>query len=568
MAGLIERLRALLNPAGSRAAGAGQEGTGLPQAGWRPEAEAAAAPAASPAASEAPVSEAASVTGAGPGSGPGPELGPGVTAGPPSPAQAMPETRAGLRRESLEEQIAGRLRLAARALDDLRDRLFGLDTWPRDRRAYDRQETLREALEAWRQNPLARRIVELTSQYVVGGGVGLECRHTRTNQFLNEWWHHHLNRMPIRTIEWCDELSRAGELFIVVSTDPAGMSYVRAIPAAEIQEIETAENDLEQEVTIYEKPNLAAAGESSLGPDGTARGRAWKVYNELEDGLNEDGAFTPVMLHYAINRPVGAKHGESDLAPLLRWLARYAAWLEDRARLNRYRNTFLFWVKARFGSQAERLARQAELNANPPNPGSILVTDESEQWSVLAPQLASFEANEDGLALKKMIAVGSGNPMHFLAEPEGATRTTAESAGGPTFRRYQQRQLYFLWMIEDLARVVLRRRRLVDRTIAANPQLKVTGTDISSRDNSALATAASTVIGAFAALRDRGLIDDAEFLRIAYRFAGEVADVEELLERAAAAPPGAGKPGPSGPGRPPGLDIDPITGEAERIDEP
>jgi hypothetical protein len=28
-----------------------------------------------------------------------------------------------------------------------------------------------------------------------------------------------------------------------------------------------------------------------------------------------------------------------------------------------------------------------------------------------------------------MIAAGAGIPMHFLAEPEGATRTTAEAAG-------------------------------------------------------------------------------------------------------------------------------------------
>ncbi len=51
------------------------------------------------------------------------------------------------------------------------------------------------------------------------------------------------------------------------------------------------------------------------------------------------------MLHYAINRPVGALRGESDLAPLLRWLSRYAAWLEDRARLNRFRTAFLYVVR-------------------------------------------------------------------------------------------------------------------------------------------------------------------------------------------------------------------------------
>ena len=62
------------------------------------------------------------------------------------------------------------------------------------------------------------------------------------------------------------------------------------------------------------------------------------------------------MLHYAINRPVGAQWGESDLAPVLRWLSRYAAWLEDRARLNRFRTAFLYIVHAKFSSEAERRA--------------------------------------------------------------------------------------------------------------------------------------------------------------------------------------------------------------------
>jgi hypothetical protein len=225
-------------------------------------------------------------------------------------------------------------------------------------------------------------------------------------------------------------------------------------------------------------------------------------------------------------------------------LARYSAWLEDRARLNRYRQSFLYVVKARFDSQAAKLARQAELNANPPNPGSILVADETETWEVLAPELAAFEAAADGLAIKKMISVGSANPLHFLAEPESATRTTAEAAGGPTYRHYEQRQQFFLWMIRDICRVVLARRASIDSHVTPRSEVTVKGTDISSRDNGELASAASTVVTAFAQLRDRGLIDDAELLRLAYRFAGEIVDVEDMLRRgrASSARPGDSQP--------------------------
>jgi hypothetical protein len=179
--------------------------------------------------------------------------------------------------------------------------------------------------------------------------------------------------------------------------------------------IQTDSNDLEHENAIYAKPTGEPTDQ--VGPEGQLLGRRWQVYDELNDQRSEDGSFSSVMVHYSVNRPVGALWGESDLAPLLRWLTRYSSWLEDRVRLNRFRQIFIFWVKAKFSNEAERRRRQAELNANPPNPGSILVSDESEEWSTLFPNLSSFEAAEDGLAVKKMIAVGSGNPLHFLAEP-------------------------------------------------------------------------------------------------------------------------------------------------------
>jgi len=249
------------------------------------------------------------------------------------------------------KEIDRRVGLAVRAVDDFRDKSYSSSTYPRDRYDYDRESVLADALEAWRINPLARRIVELISQYVVGGGITVESDHKATHDFIQEWWTHRLNNMPVRMYEWCEELSRSGELFILISTDPSGMSYMRAVPAADIQEIETSVNDLEQEIRIVEKPNLSSPSYPS-SKDGQSRGiaptmlegRSWPVYNEIDEKRLEDGSFDTVMVHYAVNRPVGAKHGESDLAPLLRWLVRYASWLEDRARLNRYRNTFIFWV--------------------------------------------------------------------------------------------------------------------------------------------------------------------------------------------------------------------------------
>ena len=376
---------------------------------------------------------------------------------------------------------------------------------PRDRHSFDRQQVMADCLDAWRFNPLARRIVELTSQYVTGGGMAPRCAHAATQDFLREFWHHPLNRMDARLGELSDELARSGNLFLLLSADPSGMSYLRVVPSADIERIESRTNDVEQEVAYYTRPD--AQGEVTRYPAFAP----WQASPDLQ----------PVMLHYAINRPAGAQWGEPDLAPVLRWLSRYAAWLEDRVRLNRFRNAFMYVVKARFTSESARSARQLQLAANPPGPGSVLVTDENEEWSVLSPHLEALDAASDGLAIKKMIAAGAGLPLHFLAEPESSTRTTAEAADGPTLQRFAQRQRFMQWMLADLLHAAVSRRALVDPRVDPQAEIRILAGDISARDNQSLAEAGSKMAEVAQTLYAQGLIDQEEMLRLIYRFLGE-----------------------------------------------
>ncbi len=391
------------------------------------------------------------------------------------------------------------------------------DDSERDRLDYNRTEILEQCLDAWRDSALARRIVELTTQYVIGQGFDIKVNHEQTKKFINSFWGHRLNRMPSRMVELSDELTRTGNLFLLISTDQAGMSYIRALPATNIEQILHAANDIEQPTAFITKE------------DEHLKTKTYQAYNHTTDTQSTEGGFAPVVLHYAINRPAGAQWGEPDLAPLLPWLRRYSAWLEDRVRLNRFRNAFMYVVTGNFASEAARKARQAELAANPPSSGSILVCDESETWSVITPKLEAMDANQDGLAIKKLIASGVGLPLHFLAEPEGSNRTTAESAGGPTFRRFEQRQQYFMWLLKDLLQVIISRRAMVDPTIDPTVEIEISGSDISARDNVAHSIATVNIMNALERLKDMGLISDRELVRVAYRFAGENADIDELL---------------------------------------
>ena len=126
-----------------------------------------------------------------------------------------------------------------------------------------------DAREAWRKNPLARRLVGLITSFVVGDGISLTSDDPDLAAFLGTFVDHEQNRLGLRQYAWCDELARAGELFITLHLNPAdGMSYVRALPASAIDRIETAPGDYEDELSYHE-----AVGPND--PDYPA-GRTWR----------------------------------------------------------------------------------------------------------------------------------------------------------------------------------------------------------------------------------------------------------------------------------------------------
>ena len=74
----------------------------------------------------------------------------------------------------------------------------GWNQTQRDRYDSDRESIEKDALEAWRLNPLARRIVGLTTQYVVGGGLSVGVKHEETHKFVQNFWKHRLNEHAAR----------------------------------------------------------------------------------------------------------------------------------------------------------------------------------------------------------------------------------------------------------------------------------------------------------------------------------------------------------------------------------
>jgi hypothetical protein len=228
-------------------------------------------------------------------------------------------------------------------------------------------------------------------------------------------------------------------------------------------------------------------------------------YHVSGRSLEPGGRWWPAdrCAHYAINRLPGCVRGQSDLASILPWLRRYKDWLTDRVRINRFKGAFLWWVKLSGADKATVDQKRAEL-MQPPSPGSVIVTNEAEEWRAVQPQIDAQAVEPDGRAMRIMLAAGAGIPLHFLAEPEHTNRATAAEMHGPTLRHFENRQIALGAMLADMAR----RCALLSGRFGGDLQISAVFEDLTTVDNLRIAQAAGAMVTALATARDRGWIDD------------------------------------------------------------
>ena len=382
-------------------------------------------------------------------------------------------------------------------------------------------------LEAWGKNFLIRQVVRLTTAYVVGDGIRIFSKNSDVEEFIRAFCNHPENYLEARMPGLCDELTRAGELFPALFTNKvSGMSQVRFVPASQIEQVETDPEDYEKETGYLE----IIPGQIERKPWKSKRTARVPARLVCKDGIDRTHRPEPMMLHYCINKPVGATRGESDLTPILPWAKRYSDWLKDRVKFNKLRTEQTATViKVDDDSQVE--AKRKHYEAHPPRGAAIVVIGPSETVSYPATNIQGYDAEPDGKAIRLAFAAGANIPLHFLAEGSTATRSTATEMGDPTHRHYRMRQKDFVAFLKDLVGQAWRRYEAVNGLdLLEDLEIEAESPDVSRADNKAMADAAKTIAEAFKLMKEQGWITDEIAVRLVFKFAGEILPEEDILE--------------------------------------
>lgn len=284
----------------------------------------------------------------------------------------------------------------------------------------DYLDSHRKCWEASVRNPIAKRIVKIIPQFVLGRGVHGSIKSKKHQDAWDSYWYE--NRMTIRSKQLLKELLVYGELFLrYFNTRDKGL-VVRSLDPSTIWDIVTDPDDIEN-VQYYHQQYVITNQSPVIGQ------------NLLPSTLIIRQIPASEIDHFKINSTSSEKRGRSELYAVLSWLLRFKEFANDRVTLNKMRSMFALDVAVE--GDAGDLSAAEEQFATPPGPGAVLIHNAAITTEFKNANNNANEAKTDGELLLKIIAVGAGVSEQFLGVSGSSTRAGALIQTEPDVKNFE-----------------------------------------------------------------------------------------------------------------------------------
>lgn len=296
-----------------------------------------------------------------------------------------------------------------------------------------RRYVLENTHAAYARNPLANRACKYIASFAVGEGFSLSAKNPAVDDWLKAFIESEDNEIRCYERQAVIDLLVDGEIMLRLYAGEGDTSgELAAVPQRpwECHWIETEPGFFRRRRAYHFQRTISA---------GDAPTQTYGTQTETVDAAN--------ILHVAINRHGYELRGRPELYAVLPWLRAYKEWLENRARQNHWRTSFMWLVRVRTNA-ADAVAAVASRWRRPPTPGSIAVENEAVSVEPLANPIGADDASEDGRQIKLMNAVGFGLPEYMLSDGSNANLASSTSQQLPalmTFADFQRTLIEELW---------------------------------------------------------------------------------------------------------------------------
>jgi hypothetical protein len=304
----------------------------------------------------------------------------------------------------------------------------------RDLTPLQQDRVLEIAWYLWEQNPLARRLIGLMTDLVVGEGVTVHAKDPKLQEQIDLTWHHRVNQLAARHRPFYSALSLNGELILPAVRNPiTGRAIIGYIDPYQVQEvIPDPENVLIPDI-IRLKPSA-----------GEVVGKSLKVIRENPESELLEGE----VFFFPINNLPNSSRGRSDFLPLADWLDVYDQYLFAEVERVNLLSNWVWDLNIKGATKEQIRERLREFPA--PKPGAIFGHNENETLEARTPSLQAADRSEVSQVLRTHIAGAMGFPTTYLGDSGGSTRSTIEGQNDVMMKTPVSRQKEYQAFLKNI----------------------------------------------------------------------------------------------------------------------
>lgn len=369
---------------------------------------------------------------------------------------------------------------------------------------YEFATMLRVSNHLFRSSPVARRVIEVRSNYVLGDGVRVTAQDADVQAVIDAFLADPFNQFDRRVHGLVNAWRTYGELILPVTVNRVdGKVRVGFISPDRVAEVIPSPTNVADVVAIRLKDSVDADGRPVDGP-------VLKVIRLVEDPNDADfGHYRGDVFYIPANRLPDQTRGLSDLWTIADFVTAHEETIWSLAEGAAIRNAFVLHVVYKGLDEDELAERFDTTNALPPTPGEMVVTNDQVEYRFLTPTFGASDAAAWGDIILAVIATGADLPPWVLGKQDDPNKASAGVFTGPMLRAMKELQRELRAWVEDLIDFVVDQATRVPGLIPADADLsfEVITPDLDNRDVTASAAALQQGGTAIVGLRDAELLD-------------------------------------------------------------
>lgn len=338
--------------------------------------------------------------------------------------------------------------LSESAVGDLQSEDIGYATLGGSRKdvgPWSQQQMQAAALRLYRTNHMAKRLIEIIIDFVLGDGLRVIARSEDEDErlavqaCLDDFWSDPINEMDRKNPQRLTELNLWGEVLMpVMVNDLTKRVRLGWIDPACISEVET-------DPVTHEPSRIKLTTEAAAEV-----GMEWL---DVVRYSHAEGAIVGNCFYYQINAILSATRGLSEFFTSVDWFETLDETMKVQSDRAKVLLEYIWDVTIDDADQATIAAFVKQQRR--PKPGSMRVHNQKVKWEAKAPNLAAYESSRQQKDLKTYILGGFGYPNHWFGSGDDANLATAEMMSEPTRKALKRKTKQFTYLMRDVCRFVL-----------------------------------------------------------------------------------------------------------------